>query len=72
MEQFKRKSRFFEETFRYKDLLWMGLWKVLGFTEAAVEVMLSGERYRGHIGRSVSYLIALYVFFIFTHTGVFW
>ena len=37
------KEPFSEETFRYKYLLQMELWKVLGFTIAAVEVMLSGR-----------------------------
>ena len=40
-----------EETFRYKYLLQMELWKVLGFAKAAVEVKLSGERYRGYTGK---------------------
>ena len=39
----KKKSRLFEKLSGTKDLLWMGLWKVLGFTKAAVEVMLSGR-----------------------------
>ena len=39
-----KKKPFFKETFRYKYLLWMGLWKVLGFiAKVAVEVMLSGK-----------------------------
>ena len=47
MEQFEEEP-FFKETFRYKDLLWMELWKVLGFmTNAAVEVKLSGKDTEG-------------------------
>lgn len=41
MEQFKRAV--FEETFRSTYLLPMGLWKVLAWDQAAVEVMLSGR-----------------------------
>lgn len=37
------KEPFSEETFRYKYLLQMELWKVLGFAKATVEVMLSGR-----------------------------
>ena len=33
MEQFKEEP-FFKETFRYKDLLWMELWKVLWFCQS--------------------------------------
>ena len=39
-----KKEPFFKETFRYQNLLWMGLWKELGFiAKVAVEVMLSGK-----------------------------
>ena len=65
MEQFE-KEPFFEETFRYKDLLWMGLWKELGFmTKAAVEVKLSGkntEDIQARIG--IIYFIMLYILFL--------
>lgn len=40
------KEPFSEESLRYRYLLWMGLWRVLGFAKATVEVMLSGHRYR--------------------------
>ncbi len=42
MEQFRERA-VSEETFRCQYLLWMGLWKVLGFDKAAVEVKLSGR-----------------------------
>ena len=64
-------SRFLEKLSGTKTFYGWNSGKCFGFAEAAVEVMLSGWRYRGHIGRSVLYWIALYVFFKFTEAGVF-
>lgn len=75
MEQFGKKEPFSKETFRYIDLLWMELWKVLGFAKAAVEVMLSGRNTEDiQVKRNYTIIIMLltvYLFFILT-VGVFW
>lgn len=51
MKQLKGPSDPFQETFRYRYPLWMGLWKE-PYKKVTVEVKLSGKN-TGGIGRAV-------------------